>query len=49
MRLAELMENNMVIGITSKNNNNYCSYDEKMRVVYGFEQILPQIAAKKGE
>ena len=49
VRLAELMQNGMVIGITSKNNNNYCSYEEKMRVVYGFEQILPQIAAKKGE
>ena len=31
------MQNGMVIGITSKNNNKHCSYEEKMRVVYGFE------------
>lgn len=36
-RLANLMTSGMVIGVTSAHNDKYCSYDEKMRVVYGFE------------
>ena len=47
-RLVSLMHNGMKIGIKDKSNKT-CSFDEKMRVVYGFEQVLPQVSGKKLE
>ena len=46
-RLNLLMENGMKIGRQS--GTDACTYAEKIRVVYGFEQILPQNSSKKGE
>ena len=46
-RLNLLMENGMKIGRQS--GKDACTYAEKIRVVYGFEQILPQNSSKKGE
>ena len=48
LRLNSLMQNGMKIGTNMKNNKE-CSYEEKIRVVYGFETILPHNASKKGE
>jgi hypothetical protein len=42
------MNHGMKIGIKDKSNKT-CSFDEKMRVVYGFEQVLPQVSGKKLE
>ena len=39
-RLSNIIKSGMKIG-QAKNN---CSFEEKVKVVYGFEQILPQIA-----
>ena len=38
-RLVEILENGMKIGVKK----NECTFDEKIKVVYGFEQILPVI------
>jgi len=42
------MENGMEIASRTASNSG-CTYEEKIRVVYGFEQILPQNSSKKGE
>lgn len=47
-RLNVLMENGMKLCGRSPSSNE-CTYAEKIRVVYGFEQILPQNSSKKGE
>ena len=38
-RLVEILENGMRIGVK----RNECTFEEKIKVVYGFEQILPVI------
>jgi hypothetical protein len=39
-RLVSLMQSGMQVGVKDKSNKT-CTFDEKMRVVYGFEQVLP--------
>ena len=34
---------------TNLKNHRECTYEEKIRVVYGFETILPHNTSKKGE
>lgn len=48
-RLNILMENGMKVGGGRSPSKFECTYAEKIRVVYGFEQILPQNSSKKGE
>ena len=47
-RLNMLMENGMKLCGRNQSKKE-CTYAEKIRVVYGFEQILPQNSSKKGE
>jgi len=39
MRLNQIIASGLKMG----NKNDECTFDEKFRVVYGFEQVLPQI------